>query len=168
MQHDADGRVVEIGARTRTIPPALRRALQHRDRGCRFPGCSVQVGQGHHIRHWANGGPTTLSNLALPCRRHHRAVHEDGFGLERSADGTLAFRPPDGRPLREAPASVVVCGNSRRRCGSGTRPGALACIPVRRCRRGGGNVSTSAGPSTCCKPERSPLRRTRATQIPPV
>ena len=51
MQHGRDGRVVEVAARTRTIPPALRRALQHRDRGCRFPGCGVRFGQGHHIRH---------------------------------------------------------------------------------------------------------------------
>jgi hypothetical protein len=36
MQHARDGRVVEVAARTRTIPPALRRALQQRDRGCRF------------------------------------------------------------------------------------------------------------------------------------
>ena len=74
MRHDAEGRTMEVGARTRTIPPALRRALHHRDRGCRFPGCGVQFGQGHHIRHWAHGGPTTLSNLAMLCRRHHRAV----------------------------------------------------------------------------------------------
>src|SRR5438309_2514261 len=60
MRHDPDGHVVEVGARTRTIPPALRRALHHRDRGCRFPGCGLSVGQGHHICHWANGGPTTL------------------------------------------------------------------------------------------------------------
>jgi len=79
MTHDATGRVVEVGARTRTIPPALRRALQHRDRGCRFPGCGSRFTQGHHIQHWANGGPTTLLNLALLCRRHHRAVHQDGF-----------------------------------------------------------------------------------------
>ncbi|MGH7313670.1 MAG: DUF222 domain-containing protein, partial [Candidatus Rokuibacteriota bacterium] len=79
MRHDAAGRVVEIGARTRTIPPALRRALQHRDQGCRFPGCGVRFGQGHHIRHWAQGGPTTLSNLAMLCRRHHRTVHEEGY-----------------------------------------------------------------------------------------
>jgi len=56
MRHDADGRVTEVGARTRTIPPALRRALQHRDRSCRFPGCGLSFGQGHHIRHWARGG----------------------------------------------------------------------------------------------------------------
>ena len=83
MQHARDGRVVEVAARTRTIPPALRRALQHRDYGCRFPGYEVRFGQGHHIRHWAQGGPTTLSNLALLCRRHHRSVHEEGYQVER-------------------------------------------------------------------------------------
>jgi Domain of unknown function (DUF222)/HNH endonuclease len=83
MRHDADGRLTEVGARTRTIPPALRRALQHRDKGCRFPGCGLPVGQGHHIRHWAHGGPTKLSNLTMLCRRHHRAVHEEGFQVER-------------------------------------------------------------------------------------
>jgi 5-methylcytosine-specific restriction endonuclease McrA len=103
MRHDADGRVVEIGARTRTIPPAIRRALHNRDRGCRFPGCGVRVGQGHHIRHWANGGPTTLSNLTLLCRRHHRAVHEKGYQLDRQPDGELRFRRPDGRMLPEVP-----------------------------------------------------------------
>ena len=108
MRHDEDGRVVEVGARTRTIPPALRRALQHRDRGCRFPGCNVRVGQGHHVRHWAQGGPTTLSNLALLCRRHHRAVHEEGYQLEPLSDGALQFRRPDGRMLPEVPAPATV------------------------------------------------------------
>jgi 5-methylcytosine-specific restriction endonuclease McrA len=103
MRHDADGRITEVGARTRTIPPALRRALQHRDRGCRFPGCGVAFGQGHHLRHWARGGPTTLSNLALLCRRHHRAVHEEGYGVDREPDGTLQFRRPDGRPFPDVP-----------------------------------------------------------------
>jgi hypothetical protein len=105
MRHDADGRIVEIGARTRTIPPALRRALQHRDRGCRFPGCGVRIGEGHHIRHWARGGPTTLSNLAMLCRRHHRAVHEEGFQIERDVDGALLFRRPDGHALPDVPDS---------------------------------------------------------------
>jgi hypothetical protein len=108
MRHDADGHVAEVGARTRTIPPALRRALQHRDRGCRFPGCARAFGQGHHIRHWAHGGPTTLSNLALLCRRHHRAVHEDGYQVERQADGELRFRRPDGRPLPQVPPPAAV------------------------------------------------------------
>jgi uncharacterized protein DUF222/HNH endonuclease len=103
MQHARDGRVVEVAARTRTIPPALRRALHHRDRGCRFPGCGVRFGQGHHIRHWAQGGPTTLSNLALLCRRHHRAIHEEGYRVDREPDGELQFRRPDGRLLPEVP-----------------------------------------------------------------
>jgi len=108
MRHDEEGRVVEIGARTRTIPPALRRALHHRDRGCRFPGCGVRFGQGHHIHHWAQGGPTTLSNLALLCRRHHRAVHEEGYQIARGPDGALRFRRPDGRPFPEVPPPAEV------------------------------------------------------------
>ena len=108
MRHDEDGHVLEVGARTRTIPPALRRALQHRDRGCRFPGCGVPFGQGHHVRHWAQGGPTTLSNLALLCRRHHRAVHEEGYQVDREPDGALRFRRPDGRPLPEVPRPPAV------------------------------------------------------------
>jgi len=111
MRQDADGRITEIGARTRTIPPALRRALQHRDYGCRFPGCGVAFGQGHHLRHWARGGPTTLSNLVLLCRRHHRTVHEDGYRVEREPDGTLEFTRPDGRPLAEVPAAPTLQGD---------------------------------------------------------
>jgi 5-methylcytosine-specific restriction endonuclease McrA len=111
MRHDAAGRVVEVGARTRTIPPALRRALLHRDRSCRFPGCTVRVGQGHqghHVQHWAQGGPTTLANLALLCRRHHRAVHEEGYRVARGPDGALQFRRPNGSLLPEVPPPAAV------------------------------------------------------------
>ena len=108
MRHDPEGSVLEVGARTRTIPASLRRALQDRDRGCRFPGCGLRFTQGHHIRHWAAGGATTLSNLVLLCRRHHRSVHEDGFQVERRPDGELEFRRPDGRVLANAPALPAV------------------------------------------------------------
>jgi hypothetical protein len=108
MRHDEDGRVVEVGARTRTIPPALRRALQHRDCGCRFPGCGLRLAEGHHVRHWAAGGPTTLSNLALLCRRHHRTVHEEGYQVARQPDGALEFRRPDGRVLPDVPPAPVM------------------------------------------------------------
>jgi Domain of unknown function (DUF222)/HNH endonuclease len=108
MRHDEHGHVVEVGTRTRTIPPALRRALQHRDGSCRFPGCGVRFGQGHHIRHWANGGPTTLSNLTMLCRRHHRAVHEEGYQVERHADGELVFHMPHGRALPDIPPGPSV------------------------------------------------------------
>jgi 5-methylcytosine-specific restriction endonuclease McrA len=103
MRHDEHGRLVEVGARTRAIPPALRRALHARDRTCRFPGCGGRFGQGHHIRHWAHGGPTTLSNLALLCRRHHRAVHEEGYQVTRRPDGELRFVHPNGRVLPDVP-----------------------------------------------------------------
>src|SRR5262249_56743150 len=66
MRHDPDGRLLEVGARTRTIPPAIRRALHHRDRGCRFPGCEARFGQGHHIQHWANGGAPPPPNPPPP------------------------------------------------------------------------------------------------------
>jgi hypothetical protein len=108
LRHAADGSVLDVGRRTRAIPPALRRALQARDRSCRFPGCGVRHTQGHHLRHWANGGPTRLDNLALLCRRHHRAVHEEGYQVARDADGTLRFRTPHGRPISEVPAPPPV------------------------------------------------------------
>ena len=135
MRHDEDGRVVEVGARTRTIPPALRRALHHRDQGCRFPGCGLRLGQGHHLHHWAHGGPTTLSNLALLCRRHHRAVHEEGYQVERQPDGALQFRRPDGQvlpdvppppgcpPIRFTPSAPRTSGTDSDRCAHTACPG---------------------------------------------
>ena len=125
MKHDADGRIFEVGAKTRTIPPALRRALLHRDRSCRFPGCHGRFCQAHHIRHWAQGGPTTLSNLVLLCRRHHRAVHEEGYQVDRQPDGELRFRRPDGR--RHTECAVSAGGSDRpgrhRQRRTTTRPG---------------------------------------------
>src|SRR5262249_53738137 len=57
------------------------------------------------------GGPTKISNLTMLCRRHHRAVHEEGFQVERHADGGLCFRRPDGRVLADVPAPVAVGAN---------------------------------------------------------
>jgi hypothetical protein len=108
LRHATDGAVLDVGRRTRAIPPALRRALEARDRGCRFPGCGVRRAQGHHIHHWANGGPTRLANLTLLCRVHHRAVHEGGYAVVRDADGRLHFSTPRGRPIPEVPAAPAV------------------------------------------------------------
>ncbi|HSG91682.1 MAG TPA: DUF222 domain-containing protein, partial [Pseudomonadales bacterium] len=100
---DADGKVISIGRRTRTVPHWLQRALRHRDRGCRFPGCTnTKFVDAHHIHHWADGGETSLDNLMLLCRHHHRLVHEEGFRCERDAAGAVHFRQPDGTPLPEA------------------------------------------------------------------
>ena len=99
-----DGEPLGIGRKSRTVPPAIRRALQRRDLGCCFPGCScARFVDAHHIRHWADGGPTSLDNLVLLCRHHHRLVHEAGFTLERTAAGALEFTAPDGRRIPEVP-----------------------------------------------------------------
>ncbi len=86
-----------IGRKSRTIPPPMRRALQARDKGCRFPGCTHRYFiDGHHIKHWADGGETSMNNLVLLCRHHHRLVHEGGFGCERSGTGQLVFKDQRG------------------------------------------------------------------------
>ena len=74
---DGPSRVLDVGRATRSIPPAIRRALVARDRHCRAPGCDRPPAwcDGHHIRHWEDGGPTSLDNLVLLCRRHHREMH---------------------------------------------------------------------------------------------
>ena len=108
MRHGPAGEVLDVGRRTRTISPALRRALAARDRHCRFPGCAATRCDAHHVRHWAQGGATALGNLVLLCRRHHRAVHEEGFHVALDAAGEARFLRPDGRPLPEAPALPAV------------------------------------------------------------
>lgn len=81
-----------------------RAGPRFRDGGCRFPGCTRhRFVDAHHIQHWANGGETSLDNLVLLCRHHHRLVHEGGFGVERIEDGTLQFTRPDGRVIAQHP-----------------------------------------------------------------
>jgi hypothetical protein len=100
----AEGEPLSVGRKTRSIPPAIRRALQRRDGGCRFPGCTAtRFVDAHHIVHWADGGETKMENLILMCRRHHRLVHEGGFGLEAGSDRAFRFSRPDGTYLPHAP-----------------------------------------------------------------
>lgn len=95
-----DASVVRDGRRTRTIPSSVRRALRTRDRGCRFPGCeNRRFVDAHHVKHWAHGGETTVKNLVLLCRRHHRAVHEGGYRVD--AEGR--FFNPWGKEIVAAP-----------------------------------------------------------------
>lgn len=62
---------------------------------------------GHQIRHWADGGTTSVDNLVLLCRRHHRLVHEGGLAIVRRDDGKFVFLRPDGQPIgAAAPASA--------------------------------------------------------------
>lgn len=91
---------VDVGRRTRTIPPPLRRALWARDGGCRFPGCTHRIYvHAHHIQHWLHGGATSAENLVLLCSSHHRLHHEGGFAVERTPTGDLVFRDRRGRTI---------------------------------------------------------------------
>jgi len=101
---DPDGEALNIGRKSRTVPPAMRRALQRRDGGCCFPGCScTRFVDAHHIQHWADGGETSMDNLVLLCRRHHRLVHEVGFGLRKAVSGRFEFTRPDGVVIPRGP-----------------------------------------------------------------
>jgi hypothetical protein len=98
---DGASQPLELGRSSKVVPPSLRRAVTVRDGGCRFPGCGRPPGwcDAHHVQHWADGGATSLDNLVLLCRPHHRAIHR-GFGLEM-VDGQPVFNRPDGTPLDE-------------------------------------------------------------------
>ena len=95
---------LNIGRKTRSIPPAIRRALQRRDGGCHFPGCTCRsFVDAHHIQHWADGGETSMNNLVLLCRHHHRLVHEGGFGISKSLTGEIFFNNPTGQTIPTGP-----------------------------------------------------------------
>jgi len=129
VRHRADGKILDVGRRTRTIPPAIRRALEIRDGGCVFPGCGLRFTDAHHVVHWADGGATKLENLALVCRHHHRLVHEEGYRLELNPweGGRPVFYDPRGVPVPDVvpvtevgPRAVeALMGENRRR---GVRP----------------------------------------------
>ena len=102
------GQILSVGRKTRTIPPPIRRALEFRDQGCRFPGCTSQHCDAHHIVHWADGGETKLSNLVLLCRRHHRLLHEGGFSVRMNEERAVQFLDKRGRPLERSPAPPPV------------------------------------------------------------
>ena len=108
MTHDAEGGILDVGRNRRTIPTALRRALEVRDGGCCFPGCGVRHTDAHHIIHWAEGGHTRLDNLTLVCRLHHRALHEGGWTVRLDSEGRAVFHQPDGRRLPTVPDTPAV------------------------------------------------------------
>jgi hypothetical protein len=94
---------LDVGRRTPVIPPAIRRAVILRDKHCRFPGCDQPPSRCdvHHIQHWADGGPTSLANSTLLCRRHRGRVHRpDGFRLDPAGERPV-FRRPDGSLLED-------------------------------------------------------------------
>ena len=98
------GKVVSVGRKMRTIPPHLRRALEERDRGCRYPGCGGRFTEAHHVRHWADGGETSLANTVLLCRRHHRLVHEGRVRMALDRQGQAVFFARSGGMVASAPS----------------------------------------------------------------
>jgi hypothetical protein len=103
MLEDATGKTIDVGRKSRSVPAALRRALEHRDGGCRFPGCSnTRFVDAHHVEHWLHGGETSLANTVLLCRRHHRYLHEYGFSMEL-VEGQATFRDAEGRVIPPCP-----------------------------------------------------------------
>ncbi|MEP6629631.1 MAG: DUF222 domain-containing protein, partial [Lapillicoccus sp.] len=92
----SDGEVLHLGRRRRLFTSAQVRALWLRDRHCTFPGCSIPAtwADAHHIRHWADGGPTDLTNAALLCGRHHTIVHRDRLTATLTAVGVAWDRTP--------------------------------------------------------------------------
>jgi len=95
-----EGEPLSVGRKTRTVPTAIKRALQARDKGCVFPGCHhTRFVDAHHVIHWSAGGETSLENLILLCSRHHRLVHEGGFRIERDYQNKWFFKRPDGRAV---------------------------------------------------------------------
>lgn len=86
---------LDVGRLSYTVPEGMRRALHARDRGCTFPGCARRPRRchAHHVRHWLDGGPTELGNLALLCRHHHQLIHHEHWSV-RMIDGRPWFRPP--------------------------------------------------------------------------
>ncbi len=93
---DGASQIIDVGRATRTIPPALRRAVSARDRTCVGPGChrSPEHCDVHHIVFWEHGGETSLDNTVLLCRRHHGLVHLKQWRIVIEPDGIRKLEPP--------------------------------------------------------------------------
>jgi hypothetical protein len=99
-----DGVPLSVGRKRRTISGSIKRALLRRDKTCSFPGCANKIFlEAHHVRHWADGGETSLLNTCLMCSLHHRYVHEYGYTIELGPDRRPQFRDPHGRLVAVAP-----------------------------------------------------------------
>jgi hypothetical protein len=94
----SNSEVLDVGRTQRLVTAAIWKALVTRDKHCRFPGCTRApiACDAHHIRHWINGGPTSLANLVLLCRAHHTAVHNGPWLIGVRPGGEISFELPRG------------------------------------------------------------------------
>jgi len=83
VNHTSNGQPINIGRKSRVWPSAMARAIKDRDQICVWPGCiqsrHLHI---HHIKHWADGGETSVNNGACLCSHHHTLVHEGGYTIE--------------------------------------------------------------------------------------
>ncbi len=103
-----DGVPLNLGRTSRTVSKKQRRALIARDHGCAFPGCGAPPAhcEGHHVKHWADGGPTDLDNLVLLCRYHHTLLHHSHWDVKIGADRHPWFTPPSTVDPYKKPVSA--------------------------------------------------------------
>jgi hypothetical protein len=123
LSESRDGEPLSLGRKSRRVSRALWRALRSRDQTCAFPGCErsgVDALNVHHVRHWADGGETSLENTSLFCRRCHWLLHEGGFSVRGHAPDKLVFENPAGQRLPdhyqppELPADPVAALRAKR------------------------------------------------------
>nr|WP_314143518.1 DUF222 domain-containing protein [uncultured Rhodococcus sp.] len=93
---DENGNPLNLARTARTVTAKQRKALTARDHGCAFPGCGKPAAwtEGHHIWHWADGGPTDMNNLVLLCGFHHRLIHHSDWEVFIGTDNHPWFIPP--------------------------------------------------------------------------
>ncbi len=110
---DPQSQPLDVGRATRTVPGHLRHALIVRDRGCVAEGCDRPSAwtEAHHVIHWAEGGRTSLENLVLLCRTHHRKVHDGGWEFAL-VDGRWRLVPPERERLRYPPVGPRLADSS--------------------------------------------------------
>ena len=94
---DGQSEVLDVGRLRRLTTAAIWKALVTRDQHCRFPNCSRPplMCHAHHLEHWADGGATSLTNMILLCRHHHRLIHARPWTIRRTAPNDYEFDPPD-------------------------------------------------------------------------
>jgi hypothetical protein len=100
---------LDVGRASYTVPQPMRRALIARDHGCAFPGCDRPSGwcEAHHCVHWADGGPTALTNLTLLCDAHHRLIHAQDWRIHM-VNGHPEFIPPPWLDPHQTPTRNTI------------------------------------------------------------
>ena len=95
-----DSVILGMGRKTRLATPSQQRAIRIRDGGCVFPSCDrpAQWCDIHHIKPYAQDGPTSPENMACLCRRRHTLIHNSKWTIETSPDGTYTALHPTRAP----------------------------------------------------------------------